>query len=367
MPKNEQIEKYAKLIEKLSEEQAKECLGLFVEMIADPDNAHNITPKINKIITQSKNECTEKVIVFKNFNDFIGCTDLKNYDKVIFDCDVKFGYTRGREAYLGHDSLYDSSLKIQLGPDAHCLKLFQTCPEKIIFNKNLEFHNQKMSAFHESLSKAVVMGDLCFEGCVIQSFKNCPEVRGNVIAPFSNIGTLKGLKKVGGRLDLEHAFSVEEIDDNFPKEVGGLIMLRTGFYDNKERAYICRNGEYIDIYNLPKDETFVTSGLLSFDQFKPTPDLSSIVTFNGNIDIIGDNDISSFSMLPRNINGNLWISDCKNLKSAEYLPNVSGKIECRGDARLRSLIEKELKKRENIRKTSSVFMKKFVNDGNGGM
>jgi hypothetical protein len=283
-----EIEKYKMLISTMPEDKAEKAIKML-------KNRKNTKDDILQFITENAD-----VYIVKD-PDEIKDKNLTGYGAVMFDCDVK--------------GVAD----------------FSNCPKKMIFDGNVNFCGMDIEEFPD-LSEAVVVYNFeCGLGGKLTSFKGAPKYVGMSFycRGCDNLTSLDGAPKyVGGRFDCLHCRYLTSLE-GLPKEVGSIHL---------PKHFIQQDGQYYNLFNLPKDKEFVIDGDLNLGSmhYRELPDLSNVIV-KGDFDC-SCNDITSLKGAPKYVGGKFGCSMCHNLISLEGAPEKhDGIFDCSNCENLTSL------------------------------
>ena len=153
-----------------------------------------------------------------------------------------------------------------------------------------------------------------------------------------NLTSLEGApEKVGGRFECSWCKNLVSLE-GAPKKVGEYFDCSWCFNLKESGRYLVQDGQYYDLFNLPKDKEFVINGDLDLCErwLEELPDLSNVVVKGGFS--CGCNNISDLKGSPKEVGGYFNCSCCENLKSLEGAPKeVGGDFVCTHCENLKSL------------------------------
>ena len=111
-----------------------------------------------------------------------------------------------------------------------------------------------------------------------------------------------------------------------PKEVGGVFYCKSCDKLEESGIYLVQDGQYYDVFNLPKDKEFVINGDLYISRysFKRLPDLSNVIV-KGNFNCSWCENLTSLEGAPKEVGGDFSCWTCKNLTSLKGAPEEVGR------------------------------------------
>ena len=335
-----------------------------------------------------------RVFIAKSVDDLLENMDLTKHDYVVCDSDdfkisadaSKIFIAKSNEDLRANPDLSGYGTVIC---DFKGLTVFADLtklPKKMIIKGNINWSDRDFEKLPD-ISESIIYGSFCCHLCKnLTSLEGAPkEVGGGFYCSDTAIISLEGApQKVGGNFDCSWCYNLTSLE-RAPKEVGGSFDC-SGCYDltslegapekvggsfdcslcdklEESGIYILQDGQYYDLFNLPKDKEFVINGDLNLSEyeFEQLPDLTNVVV-KGYFSCNSCYNLTSLEGAPKEVGGVFDCHGCKNLTSLRGLPlHIGGDIYC--DNKFRPEIDKELEKREKQANQSTLPPNGFSNSG----
>ena len=358
-----------------------------------------------------------RVFIAKSVDDLLENMDLTKHDYVVCDSDdfkisadaSKIFIAKSNEDLRANPDLSGYGTVICDFEGKTEFADLTKLPKKMIIKGDIDWSDRDFEKLPD-ISESIVYESFDCCGCKnLTSLEGAPkEVGGKFDCRWcENLTSLEGAPKdVGGDFDCYGCDNLTSLK-GAPEKVGGSFDCSLCDKLEESGIYILQDGQYYDLFNLPKDKEFVINGDLNLSEyeFEQLPDLTNVVvkgyfscnscynltslegapkevggcfycdscenltSLEGAPEKVGGcfycrwcENLTSLEGAPKEVGGGFYCSECENLTSAKGLPmHIGGEIEC--DDELRPEIDKELEKRKKQTNQSILPPNGFSNSG----